>query len=177
MARKTICNRTRNMYTPLSFHYSVGGRDQISCSMAFSPYITARLRSAISSSLVFSGQLPVVMESGSVIYGDQPQNGYGLTGSHPAVAGKSSVLYPGLLPVVKSFGALAPVEYKNGFRKPSTGFPAPTRRSFSSETTLAKTGLEHGDGPETIPKLVLAAATTGKPRPEALNSPPWIFPS
>ncbi len=44
--------------------------------------------------------------------------------SHPAVAGKPFVLHPGLLPVVISFSALAPVEYKNGFRKPSGRLPA-----------------------------------------------------
>ena len=75
-----------------------------------------------------------------------------------------------------SFSALAPVEYKNGFRKPSTGFPDAMRRSFSSETTLAKMGLEQlvplmscSSPSSTIVQSTPAAATSGKPLPDALN--------
>ncbi len=47
---------------------------------------------------------------------------------------------------VISFRALAPsVEYNKGFRKPSTGWPAEMRRSFSSETTLGRARAVDGD--------------------------------
>ena len=78
-----------------------------------------------------------------------------VTGSQPVVAGNPVVLHPGLSPVVTSFNADAPVEYKNGLRKPRGDLPAAISRSFSSAMTLAKIGLE-----QLVPLTVMNSPST-----------------
>ena len=81
--------------------------------------------------------------------------------------------------MVTSFRAgTAAGEYSRGLRKPRGGFPAAISRSFSSDTTLAKIGLEQlvpaTDPvwpPTTIWTFSPCAATSGKPRPVTLNLP------
>ncbi len=90
----------------------------------------------------------------------------------------------GYLPVVTSFRAgSAAGEYSNGLRKPSGGFPAAMSRSFSSDTMLAKIGVEQlvpATDPvfpaTTIWTFSPCAATSGKARPVTLNFPAFSVP-
>jgi hypothetical protein len=50
-----------------------------------------------------------------------------LTGSHPEPAAKPFVEQPGFEPDVMSFNPAAPLEYKNGFKKPKGGLPLEMR--------------------------------------------------
>lgn len=85
-----------------------------------------------------------------------------VTGSQPVVAGNPFVPHPGLSPVVTSLRADAPVEYKNGLRKPSVGLPAEINRSLSRAITLAKIGLEQLV-PSTVPNVPLTTISTSTP--------------
>ena len=94
------------------------------------------------------------------------------------------VLQPGLLPVVMSLSAAAPVEYKKGLRKPSEGLPAAASSSLRSAMILAKMGEEH-DVPATVPAepptmistFSPCAETSGNARPLVLNLPELVLPS
>ena len=86
-----------------------------------------------------------------------------VTGSQPATAGNPFVLHPGLSPVVTSFNADAPVEYKNGLRKPSGDLPAAINWSFNSAMTLAKIGLAQLV-PSTVPNWPPTTISTSTPR-------------
>lgn len=108
-----------------------------------------------------------------------------VTGSQPFTAGNPLVLHPGLLPVVTSVSAAAPVaEYKNGLRNPSGALPAAIRRSFRSEITDAKIGLEQlvpatvpVSPPLTISTFSPCAEISGNARPVRVNLPEFVLPS
>ena len=100
------------------------------------------------------------------------------------MAGKPLVLQPGLLPVVTSLSADAPVEYRKGLRNPRGLLPASLSSSLRSAITLAKIGLEH-DVPSTRPNwpetaistFSPCAETSGNARPLVLNLPELVLPS
>ncbi len=92
-------------------------------------------------------------------------------------------MQPGLLPVVMSLSADAPVEYRNGFKNPSGGLPAAASSSLSSEITLAKIGDEHDVPatspnwpPSTISTFWPCAAMSGNARPPVTNLPRLVVP-
>jgi hypothetical protein len=106
-----------------------------------------------------------------------------VTGSHPDMVAKPFVLQPVLWPLVMSFSADAPVEYRNGLRNPSGLLPAAIRRSLRREMTEAKMGEEQLVPatssvlpPTTISTFWPCAATSGKPRPVRLKRPLLVLP-
>lgn len=85
-------------------------------------------------------------------------------------------------PLVISWNALG-LAYKKGFKKPRGLFPALRRASLMREITLAKIGLEQlvpstssAEPSTTISRLTPIAATSGKPRPDALYFPLLVVP-
>ena len=93
------------------------------------------------------------------------------------------MLQPGLLPVVTSLRADAPVEYRKGFRKPRGGLPAAASSSLSNAMTLAKMGDEQLV-PSTRPNWPLRVISTfspwaeisGNARPVRVNLPEFVLP-
>ena len=80
--------------------------------------------------------------------------------------------------------APAAEEYSSGFRKPRGFFPALSRWSLSSATTLANVGLDAlvPDTASNVPAMFTAkftpcVDTSGYARPEVLNRPAFVFPS
>jgi hypothetical protein len=104
-----------------------------------------------------------------------------VTGSHPAVAGKPSVLQPGFEPWVMSVSARDAFAYSHGFRNPRGDLPAAMSRSLRSATTLAKIGVAQ-DVPSTgsfVPPLAIItfwpyAETSGYARPVLLKRPAFV---